>query len=331
MDLIYADENKEEIGFISDFVKLDAEIDLDADIGKNRFDLTMDESVWEKSPIRIGHYLYVPQTEWGGPVELIKHITKSGQIILSGPTWRGMVTRKVIEPPAGQTHMDISGMEANVMLQHLISDQFGDLISISEENSDRQVSGRYRYTVLLEGIETALQAAGMALSCAYDNIARRVIMSARIINDHSSLVDLSQDYGIYLTSREGGIEAYNHVIALGRGEMLEREILHLYRLDNGEITTESPGHLGARDIVRVYDYSNAESSEELFRGAKKLLEESAPLRTVEMDTAETDLTLSLGDKVSARDRLTGLVTVATVRNQTLVITATGEKIETKVG
>lgn len=331
MDLIHANGEKTEIGFVDDFVKFDAEISAEATVEKNRFDLTMDESVWAREPIECGHYLYVPGTEWGGPVEKIKHSTKTGQIVLSGPTWRGMLARKIVEPPSGASYLVLNHVEANAALLNLIGDKFGDFFEIDSATTGITISGEFRYAVLLAAIEAAFGASALAIACAYDNVARKARIGARQIEDYSSLVDLSQDYGIYLTSQEGGLESYNHAIALGRGELTDREVIHVYRLDNGTITTTDPGNRGERDLCTIYDYPNAESSEELLKGAKKLLRESVPARSVEMDTSETGLSLELGDKVSARDRLTGLVTVATVKGKTLVVTATEDKIQTKVG
>lgn len=331
MDLIHATDEKIEVGQVKDFVKYDAEISLEATVKKNSFALTMDESAWEASPIREGHFVYIPNTEWGGPIEHVKHSTKTAQITLSGPTWRGMLARKIIEPPAGSAYLVLSSVEANNAIRSLFGDKFSDFFVISSVDTETTVSGSYRYTQLLTGIIDTLTPSGLALVCGYNNITRSVTAAARKIADYSSLVEFSQDYGIYLTSNSGGLETYNHVIALGRGELTERQVVHVYRLDDGTITTTSPGNRGRKDLCAIYDYSSAESVEELVKGATKFLVENTPLRSVDMDTAEITLDLELGDKISARDRLTGLITTATVKNKTLVISESGEKIETKVG
>jgi hypothetical protein len=331
MDLIHANAEKTEIGFIDDFIKFDAEITRTADIKDNQFVLTLDENVWGDSPILKGHFVYIPFTEWGGPVEHIKHSTKSAQITLTGPTWRGMLTRKIIEPPAGEAYRTISNMEASAALRLVIGDMFGDYFRISDMNTEIAVSGSWRYTNLLSGIMDMFARSGLALSCAYDNTICKAILQARKITDYSRYVDLSQDYGIHLTSQQGGLEAFNHIIALGRGELTDREVIHLYRLDDGTITQTPPGNRGEKDLCTTYDYSSAESTEELIKGAAKRLEECVPVGSVEMDTSATDKPLELGDRVSARDRLTGFVTTATVQRKILVKTANGETIETKVG
>lgn len=330
MDLIHANADRLEAGFVDDYIKYDAEISSDADLNKNQFVLTMDEAAWKNSGIKEGHFLYIPFSEFGGPIEYIKHSTKSAQITLTGPTWRGMLIRKIIEPPSGLAYLTISGMEANAAIASLVGDKFGDFFGFSDVNTEKNVSGSWRYNVLLSGLVEALRASGLSLVCGYDNTIRRATLAARAISDYSGLVDLSQDYGIHLTSQQGGLEAYNHIIALGRGELSEREVVHLYRLDDGAITINTIPNRGEKDLCATLDYPNAESTEELIKSAKKRLEECSPSRSVEMDTSETGLTLNLGDKVSARDRLTGLVTVATVISKQLVLTSTSEKLETKV-
>lgn len=331
MDLIHATDEKREIGFIDDFIKFDAEIATKAEIQNNQFVLTMDEDVWSKSEIRKGHFVYIPYTEWGGPVEYVKHSTKTAQVTMKGPTWRGMLIRKIVEPPPDEAYFVLSNVEANAAIQQLVGDMFGDFFVISEEDTEINVSGSWRYGVLLNAITEALTASGLSLFCGYDNTLRKATLEARKITDYSSRVDLSQDYGIHLTSEQGGIESYNHIIALGRGELTEREVVHLYRLNDGTITTVSPGNRGVQDRCTTFDYPNAESTEELVKDATKRLKEYVEAQTVQMDTSETGLSLELGDKVSARDRLTGLVTVAPIQRKILVITSENEKIETKVG
>lgn len=83
--------------------------------------------------------------------------------------------------------------------------------------------------------------------------------------------------------------------------------------------------------MTTFDYPNAESRDELVKSAKKQLEALAPMRSIEMDTSEMGVPLELGDLVSGRDRVTGLVTTKAISNVILTITASGEKLETKVG
>lgn len=332
MDLIHAKSDHSEVGILTDFVKVDFEICSDeASVEGNSFEIIMDEDGWKIDPLEIGDYIYSRGEEWGGRIEQLKHSTSSGEVTVTGICWRGMLARKVIEPPSGEAYLRIRSIEANAAIRQLLSDKFGDFFIVPEIDTGVTVSGDFRYTNLLQGIYNMLSSAGCRLECGYDNIQKKVVIQAERITDYSGSVEISQDYGIYMSSTAGRIDAYNHIIALGRGELTEREVIHLYRLDDGTITQTDPGNRGENDICEIYDYSNAESTEELIKGATKRLRDYTPTVSVNMDIAESGLQLMLGDKVAARDYLTGVTAVATVLHQIMTVTATEERIETEVG
>lgn len=332
MDLIHANAARAEMGFIDRFVKYDACISANAEIEDNSFALTLSDADWAADPIQIGDYIYIPGTEWGGRVEYLKHSTKSAEITASGPVWRGMLCRKVISPPTGEAYFVVANMEGNTVLQTVLNTSFLDFFVISEANTGVTLSAQWRYTVMLAGLQNAFSAAGLALNFSYSQRLKRPVISARVVNDYSQSIDISQDYGVYITTKEGGIEAYNHIIALGKGELTERTVLELFRLDDGTITDVDPGNRGANDLAETLDYPNAETVEELRKSAVSRLKESVPDNSVELDVSDLDLAVSLGDIVGARDRLTGLVATATVTDMILTITPEdGEKIDVKVG
>ena len=332
MDIIRADADRHEIRFIQDFTKFDAEISQTPTLDRNQFVLTMDEDDYLESGITDGAFVYIPFSEFGGQVDEIKHASKQGKVTISGATWRGLLCRKIVEPPTGEAYLTIGKAEPNKALQTLIGDRFGDFFDVGGEKiKDAVVSGEFRFQTLLDAIVSSFSDARLEISCIYDNIQKKVRVFPRKVSDYSSLVDLSQDYGVHMTTKLGGVSTYNHIIALGRGELTEREVVHLYRLENGTITETSPGNLGLADRVTTFDYPNAESRDELVKSAKKQLEALAPMRSIEMDTSEMGVSLELGDLVSGRDRVTGLVTTKAISNVILTITASGEKLETKVG
>ena len=80
MDMIYADENGIEIGFLTDF-------SLDMEIGEsNDFEVTFEA---DKKIMDFGYSIYVNNTEYGGIVSKINVDTSSNKIAYSGQTWRG--------------------------------------------------------------------------------------------------------------------------------------------------------------------------------------------------------------------------------------------------
>ncbi len=330
--LTHADENRAELGFISDFMKYDAQasIDTTARIEDNSFALTMDEDAWEKRPILENHLVYIAGTEWGGPVLRVKHSTKSETVTVSGLIWRGLLMRKIITPPAGFAYKTLSNVDANAALLELIGPTMGTLFQVTEQSLGVNVSGEWRFIVLMHAMHTLLSRYGLALRLYYDPIARAAKASAEHITDHSETIDLSQDYGVDLISTIGRLDDYNHVIALGAGELLDRDIRHAYRLDDGTITTIAPSGTW-EDRATIYEYTNAETPEILLDGAKKRLTEYNPTKTVEMDPSQAGLDFALGDIVGARDRLTGMAAKATIAQKILTINDYGVEIQTKVG
>lgn len=335
MDLIHADANMVEIGYITEMDSFDAELsqETDAVLEKNSFALTLSDKAWESDPIEIGHYIYSPGTEWGGMVEQIRHSTALKQVTVSGLTWRGMLYRKVIIPPVGQDYLTITATEANAAISTIVGAQLGDLFSVSASASGITIASKqFRYTNMLLGIEAMLAEQNAALQIDFNQATKTITLSARPIIDYSGTVDLSQDYGVDMVSTFGGFDRYNHIIALGAGELADRDIVHVYRLSNGSITTTPPAWAGtADDHVRTYDYTNPETVARLQEGAEKLARELTPFTTVDIDPDVASLTLLLGDKVGARDRLTGMQAVVSIVGRILTMNSGGIKLETRVG
>jgi hypothetical protein len=335
MDLIHADENLAEIGFVKEIVSFDAEVsqELDATIEDNTFALVLSDKVWEADPVEIGHYVYVPDTEFGGCVEQIKHSTAQRQVTVSGATWRGALYRKIIVPGVGDDYVTITSEEANDAIDLLAGGILGTAYSVSAANSGITIiSKAFRYTNLLLGIEDMLNEEDAALEITFSQSTKTAILSARAVTDYSSTVDLSQDYNVDMVTTEGGYDRYNHVIALGAGVLSARDIVHVYRNTDGTITYTPPAWADtAADHVMTYDYNNAETSAILQHNAELILMERAPYNMAELDPQVEGLATKLGDSVGARDRLTGMSATVTVVGKILTMSAAnGIRLETRV-
>ena len=335
MELIHADADRKEIGYLYDFDKLDAIISQspDAKLEDNSFSLIVGDEIWAASPIHCGHYIYVPGTEWGGQVETIRHNTARKQVTLSGLTWRGALYRKIIAPPDGQNYLILKPQDANAAISSLIGNQLGDAYKCDTSISGVQsVRAEFRYINLMHGLHKLLLQSGAALHIEYNQAQRAAVFSARPIVDYSSRVDLSQDYGVDMVTIAGGIDRFNHVIALGAGELEDRDILHVYRLDDGTLTMQRPAwHGTAKDHVMTYNYTNPEDIDKLREGAEKILIDHTPLKSIEIDPRVEDMQLNIGDIVGARDKLTGMIATARITGKVLTMDDRGIKIETRVG
>ena len=333
MDLIHADENLDEIGYVKEIDRYDGEISQEpnAEIYHNSFALTVADNVWQASPILRGHYVYAVDSEFGGLVEQIKHSTALSQVTVSGVTWRGMLYRKIIIPPAGEAYLKIIAMEANAAIGVIIAGSLGSLFAVSAENSGVTVSRDFRYTNMLIGIGMMLSEKGAALNITYDQPTKTVKVAVRKVVDYSAEIDLSQDYGVDIVSTFGGFDRYNHIVALGAGELLGRDILHIYRRDDGTTTTTAPAWAGtADDLMTTFDFSNPETIEMLQDYAEKRAKEFTPLNQVEIDPGVEGIDFKLGDIVGARDRLTGESGSAVIVGRILTMDQFSIRLETRV-
>ena len=325
MELIHAKANIEEIQSLTEFDQYEAVSGLGFKYADNDFELQVEEAVWEKYPMIKGHYLYEVGTEWGGMVEDVNHVGTTVKV--GGPTWRGMLARKIISPPAGQAYKAITAMEANQAIAALVGTSLGPLFAVSTADSGMTVSGSFRYTNLLAAIHSMLQQYGARLEIIFDGT--QVVLSAVSSVDYTD-TELSQEYEAPLESSVAYGEAYNHVIALGRGELAEREVVELWRLDDGTITTTTQP-AGANDKQFVLDYPNAESLEELTSSATDKLIESSPVESIGINLDEIEIDFKLGDVVGGRDKVTGLTISKPITQKILKIDKNGRKINYKAG
>ena len=291
MELIHADGNLIELQMLTEFDVYEAISGLGYKYADNDFELQIPESVWALRPIQNGHYIYQLATEWGGRVENIEHIGTT--VKCSGPTWRGMLARKIISPPAGQAYRSVTSVDANQAISTLIGASFGTLFTVSAAVSGITVSGSFRYANMLGAIHSMLQQYGARLEIVFSGT--QVELSVQSSVDYVD-VELSQDYEAPLQSSVAHGEAYNHVIALGRGELVDREVVELWRLDNGTVTTTAQPN-DAADKQFILDFPNAESLEELTNNATAKLLENSPVETIKINLEEIDTDLKLGDVV----------------------------------
>lgn len=329
--LIHADANFNELGVI-DFIRFDGAISLNPEIDDNDWEAEIPAEDFKRYGISLGDYLYFPGLEFGGKVETIRHISKSGIVKLGGLNWRGLLIRKIILPPAGMSHLDLRETELNAAIGQLVRENFGGLFQASAEDSGLPCGKRFRYQNVLEGITDMLDTQGMRLTVTLDEDSRRVLLRAENIADHSGEIEFSGDYDLSYTSTLGQAR-FNHVIALGRGEQENRTVRHLYLLPDGTITDDATAEgvaVGVEERAMTYDFPNCEDEVELLAGARKRLRENAAQNTIEFNFDSSDVDLPLGDKVGLRDRITGMADVKTISQKLLVINDDGVSLQYKV-
>ncbi len=329
MELIHADENMNELCDIREFTRFDGALSVRSG-EDNDWMLELPEGIWERCPVRTGHYIYIVGTEWGGPVERVRHTGSERTVRVYGSCWRGLLDRLIVCPPDGESHLTINSMEGNAALALLLDGWGAPLISVSQEDSGLTASAGIRYRTLLEAAAMMLGDSGR-LAVTFDGV--NVRLCCLPISDLSAEVELSQDYEAHITSEDCGVK-YNHIIALGRGELQERTRVELWRLPDGTITDNAAAEgIPPKSLLStmLYDYSSVESEQELRSAAEKQLRKADAQSSMEIELTGTDTQLELTDIASVRDTVTGMTAALSVIQKQLILSADGVRLVHKLG
>lgn len=299
--LILADQNLKDIAPV-----MDAEIDIA--IGEeNDYEIKIPRDEW-RPEYTFGNVFYVKDTEYGGIVGEVDTSTAEDTISLLGRTWRGMLDKKIIRPPAGQDYKKVSG-ELNTVLGELITEQFDDYFVVSQDDTGVGLTNYQfdRYCTLLSGINKMLKSVGYRLKIRYVQQERGqpgyVELSAVPIVDYSEQIELSQDSQLNFTFKNcrNGV---NHLICLGKGELQDRQVIDLYVQEDGSIGSE-PYYTGIQEIAETYEDTSSETDELEEKGREKLLE-LMNSTSFEMDVESLGVDVEVGDIIGGRDYLTGM-------------------------
>lgn len=320
MDLIYTNSHREDIGVLHDFI-----FDLAFGADENDFELTIDSS---NHCCDANSLVYMEGTEYGGIVDGIEVVTKDDRLTYTGRTWHGVLASKILEPDAGANYLVLSG-EANAVIGTLISRVgLSDLFRASSENSGLTISNysMRRYIDAYAGITKMLASVSGKLSFSYKD--GHVVLSAAPIVDYTKDEQFDNDQ-VEMDVKKT-FNPVNHMICLGKGELADRQVVHLYMNSAGNIS-ETQTFFGLNEVTDVYENTNAESLDELKKGGREKLQESGSTDSVGMNFDAESTVYDIGDIVGARETITG-VTVSEKITKKIVKIQGGEiDIEYKVG
>lgn len=301
--IIVADAQGRELGY------LDPHFDVDMDLGDtNDFQFEVPLESWQQEDLNYKFQIYIPNTEYGGIVGDMKTTTKNRILQMTGDTWRGMMGKKIIEPPAGEDYRIVSG-ELNAILKSLIEPMFGGFFLVPQVDTGISVSAYQfdRYCTLLAGVEEMLASKGYRLDIQHKReepgIPGWVEVQAVPSEDYSESKEYNQDNRINFTARDYR-RGINHLICAGTGEGADRTVLHLYVLPDGSIGTQQY-YRGIDERVALYSYSSQPDSERLRKDGAKRLQSLMDYKQFDMTVSEVDL--AIGDTVSGRDYITGIL------------------------
>lgn len=301
-----------------------SEYDFEVGDEENSFLVTCPRAEWES--VANDSRVYIPGTEYGGLFKRLESDTKNNSVAVGGLTWRGMLQRKIISPPSGQDYATDSG-ELNAILGARVSAAFPGLFIGSSESTGITVSYQYnRYVTLYDGLKAMLKSVGYKMQIEYDQIQRKVVVSAVPIVDYSSEIeyssDMSADYS--MTIDRTGI---NHLVCLGSGELRDRTVVHLY-VDGNGVISQTQTFFNENEIAEVYDYAGASRDDLIQSGVDQLKNE---INLNEFSIAlESEREVAVGDIVGSRDYITGYTVTAPITTKLIKFEDGLIKIEYKL-
>lgn len=288
---------------------------LTVDLNGNRnFSLQIARSYW-RPELTFSSLIYILGTEYGGIIGEVLTDTTLDYVELKGLSWRGRLAKKIIEPPAGSDYKTVSG-ELHTVMKELIEPEFDGLFVVSQEDTGVTVSNYQfdRYCTLLDGLNKMLKSKWHRLKLSFrreQNEPGYLYIEAVPIVDYSNRIELSRDCKLNYTMDDKR-DGVNHLIVTGKGELQDRNILHLYVGANGEIGTEQY-YTGLREITEVYENTSTET-DELMSAAEDRLRSLAGKKAFRMDVAKLGMDVGIGDIVGGRDYLTGMYMAKPVEN-----------------
>lgn len=303
MDLIFTNAERADQGVLSTHA-----FDLSYGASENNFELTIGAN---EPTLETDACIYIEGTEYGGVVGGIKSSTFGETITYKGRTWHGIMNSKVIEPDTGENYLIVSG-DANEVLSFLIARLgLSELFVVAGNKSGVNISSYkfHRYCKGYDGVADMLADNGGKLKIAWKD--RSVHLSAEPISDYT---DNPFDGDVAVLTVEQNKDKVNHLICLGKGELADREVTHLYSDQLGRIG-EVQYYFGLDEIVEIYENTN---TEDLRSDGEKRFAELRNNDKAEIKLLETEaLSYDIGDIVGAKEYRSG-VSVSTAITQKIV-------------
>lgn len=308
MDLVYTNAKGIDQGILRTYA-----FDLSFGANENDFEITLR---FDDPTLEAGAFVYIEGTEYGGTIGGIKTNTNGTTCVYTGRTWHGILNSKVIQPDSGEDHFVVSG-DAHTVLSALVSRLgLSTLFVVPDEASGINISTYKfkRYCKAYDGIIDMLADNHAKLKIAWEG--RMVQLSVEPVVDYTNS-PVDGDVGLLSVERHD--HKVNHLICLGRGELADREVIHLYVDQFGRIGS-TQYFTGIDEITDTYDNTNVESSSELQKEGTSKLKELRNNDKADITLPEiTGLRYDIGDTVAASEVKSGVSVAATVSQKIVKI------------
>ena len=152
-----------------------------------------------------------------------------------------------------------------------------------------------------------------------------ILVEAVPVFDYSAKIEMSQDSQLSFTMDDCR-DGINHLILAGKGELQEREIIHLYLQEDGTIG-RTQYYKGLLENVDIYENTFAETTEELIQQGTEHFAEIISKKKFGMDIESLGIDVEIGDVVGGRDYMTGLYMAKPIKN--IIYNVTDDGVVTK--
>lgn len=317
MDFILTDIYGQDKGYLE---HTGVELNIGQD---NDFEIKIQNSLFQDDRHRKNCRFYAEDTEYGGLIRNINPVTEDKIVKITGPTWRGILNQRAINP-GSNTYVYLEG-EANACLkEYIVKLGLSEIYEVSTEDSgitlDYQVPLQ---SMLLDAFQAALEQQNARLELKYKlgepNGNGYVLLSVRPVTDHSQSIEISEDGSVKLNilDYQNGI---NHLICYGKGEGTARQRVDLYAWPDGSIQ-KTQYYTGMDLIEQYYENTSPETVEELEEDAREKFEDLKNYKQLKISVSGMDL--ELGDIIGGRERITGIYMTAPVIRKIVTVTGKG--------
>lgn len=326
----YTDSNYTEKGVLKNST-------LDLELGKygiasNDYQLEVSVSSWDREFDK-GSLFFSNESEFGGIIEGKKVDTSKNTVTFKGKTFRGVLEKEYVQPLNGQAYFNANG-EANNLINTLIKDRFGSLFCVDNIGlSDITVNYQIRDLNLLEALEKMLSKADIPSRLDINFYDGQVHLQAIPIVDLSELLQYDNSYGVTMIA-ETPANSYNHILALGKGELTEKLRVNLYlQNDSSWSTSENSKFKGLSRKTYLYNNTTEEDTSKLIESGIDSCEKANGTESISVNFTTDEA--SLFDVVGAKEEITGLSFKQPITKKILKATITSSittaKFEYKVG
>lgn len=199
-DLIITDSARKPIASLDDY-----ELDLAYGSDENDFKLTC------LPQPAAGSLIMMDGTEYGGMVTV-----RNTDGSVEGPTWHGMLSRRILQPDAGKDYLTVSGNAATIL--NTLFKRIG-LDSLFTADASTVTIGGWqfdRYTDAYTGVTKMLTANNAKLRLTW--LDGHVHAIAKPVDHYGDTID--SDLLVFQASLDS--QPVNHLIGLGQGDLHDR-------------------------------------------------------------------------------------------------------------